>query len=156
MGITTTPIVWSDSFSVGINAIDEDHQKLLALLNRCINAMETEDRKEEIRAILVELLDYARTHFRREEAVMEACAYQGLDGHRQMHVLLVNDVKKQYWQLIQGELNLDKMVAFLSNWLVDHIQNKDMAYAPYCEGKADLIAQALEQAGPVPGQRISS
>ncbi len=44
---------WEDKFSVGIPTIDEEHKKLIAILNNAIVAKEHNDNIEEIKDVLV-------------------------------------------------------------------------------------------------------
>ncbi|MCP4128322.1 MAG: hemerythrin family protein, partial [Gammaproteobacteria bacterium] len=117
--------------------------------NRYRESAANDDRTECI-IILEQFRTYTKTHFQREEAVMAACAYPGLTNHVQVHGLLIKQVEKIQMQLNRDELETDEPVAFLCSWWIDHIQCMDRAYAPYCEGNAELIKQTLDQAGPVP------
>jgi len=140
-------IEWTDALSIGVDAIDADHKTLLALLNRCQQAMAVKESEQDIHSILDELSDYVQTHFQREESVMAVVDYPGLENHRQVHQLLLKQVEKRRGLLKRGELTIGDLVALLHSWLLDHIDNMDGAIKPYCEGKDDLIEQALEQAG---------
>ncbi|MCP3671906.1 MAG: bacteriohemerythrin [Gammaproteobacteria bacterium] len=146
---STTQIEWADSNNVGVKALDDEHRALLALLNRYRESAANGD-KTKCMTTLEQFKIYIKTHFQREEAVMAACAYPGLTNHTQVHGLLIKQVEKMQKQLNRGELETDELVTFLSSWWIDHIQCMDQAYAPYCEGNAELIKQALDQAGPAP------
>jgi len=61
-------IEWEDKFSVGISIIDEEHKKLIGVLNKAIYAKEHNDNTEEIKEVLREMTDYTFTHFKTEEA----------------------------------------------------------------------------------------
>ena len=140
-------IEWTDTLSIGVDAIDADHKTLLALLNRCQQAMALKESEQRMHRILDELSDYVRSHFYREEAVMAAVDYPGFASHRQVHQLLLKHVEKNLDLLKRGELTIGDLVVLLHSWLLDHIHGMDAAIKPYCEGKKDLIEQTLEQAG---------
>jgi len=147
---------WSDSLSVNVVEIDEDHQKLLKLIHSCQKVAEGGEYEEaEVEGILSELVEYTWTHFQREEAVMKAVGYPGLLNHSQVHKLLLKQVGVELAHLRLGRLNLDNLLVFLNNWIVDHVKGMDRAFAPYCEGKTDLISQTLEQLNEERGVRSS-
>jgi len=136
---------WSDAFSIGIDSLDEDHHKLLELLNRCQRVEVSDADGRELEFILAELVEYTHFHFGREETVMRVCNYPGLSRHREVHQLLIKQVNTELRRLAKGHLDIHELLRFLNDWLVDHIQGMDHAIIPYCEGKSDLIETALEQ-----------
>jgi len=136
-------VKWTRDLSVGVEAIDHDHQHLLALLNDSRRALADGETGEQIASLLDRLMAYTQTHFKREEAVMAACGYPGLDNHYKVHRLLVREVEKMYQQMSKNTLSVDDVVDFLSGWWVAHIGGMDRAITPYCQGKDDAIAQAL-------------
>jgi len=113
---------------------------LIELLNRSQQV----DEKECI-AILDQMIDYTVIHFDREEVVMAACDYPWIDNHHQVHQLLIAQAGKMHERLDQGGLSVDEFRVFLGEWLLDHTQVMDMAFAPYCEGRGEDIEQALAQ-----------
>ncbi len=142
-------VEWTEAFAIGIEGLDSDHQVLVALLNRCWQAVQESNQKEAAN-ILNDLLYYTQTHFRREEAVMASCACPGFDNHRNVHQMLADHVAKMKRQLERGALSPDELASFLANWLTDHIQGMDRVAAVYCRRQPEVIAEALRRAGPGP------
>ncbi len=142
----TAPVLlqWTERLSVGAAALDDDHRVLLALLNRA-NASLVEGDLSASLGFVNELCDYTNTHFLREEAVMEACAYPGLNNHRQVHELLARKTHKLRDDLHREQLDLAELTEFLSEWWVDHIQCMDAAYSDYCRGRDELVERTLAQ-----------
>ena len=134
-------IQWSDEFSIGIEAIDDDHKILLEQVNKCQKLVAGDD--ENIGEILDNLGRYTTSHFKREEIVMESCGYPGLANHRQVHKLLIKQLEEKRQLYQQGLLNEQTLSVFLTSWLMDHIKTMDRAYAPYCDGANDIIKQSL-------------
>ena len=60
---------WSDEFSVGVEKIDRDHKRLLALLNELHDALEAGERPEVTGKVLDGLVLYVGYHFAHEEAL---------------------------------------------------------------------------------------
>ena len=67
---STQMIKWDDKYSVGISMIDEEHKKLIGILNKAISTKEHNDNPEEIEEILSEMVEYSHKHFSTEEAYM--------------------------------------------------------------------------------------
>src|SRR5690554_5583061 len=60
---------WNNQFETGIEQIDEQHRKLVAILNRLAWHLSAEDDELQASDVLDELLDYADYHFRSEEGI---------------------------------------------------------------------------------------
>ncbi|MCH8137126.1 MAG: bacteriohemerythrin [Proteobacteria bacterium] len=137
------PLEWTDTLSVGVPAIDQDHKALLSLFNRCIEVANGARPNKELGAILDELVDYTKYHFQREEKIMAACDYPHLRRHRTGHQLLVKEIQRHKRKYDQGDLTADSLLDFLSNWLKGHIMGTDREAVSYFKGKENLILQAL-------------
>ncbi len=140
-----TVMEWSDTLSTGVKQIDDDHQILIGLLNQCLKLSENTSDKDKLNNILLELLEYTQHHFKREEAIMQACDYPGIDNHCQVHQLLIRQVEDQLRQLKLDKITLKQLREFLLSWVVDHIQGMDKSFAPYCDGKEELVIKAVNQ-----------
>lgn len=125
-------IEWNSSFSVGHPQIDNDHKKLIALLNTLCEEMNKQRGRDAVRTVLLELVDYTRTHFAREESYMQATKYPAYEDHHAKHVALI----EQAADLMRREANNESVVTiatlnFLRQWLTDHIQGDDRALGAY-------------------------
>ncbi len=136
-------VEWREEFSLGIVPIDDDHKRLIRIINRAYTLAENGASHGALADILSELLVYTREHFRREERLMEICGYPGLANHCQVHQLLTKQVKDKHRDFERGCLSIQELVAFLTNWLIDHIQGMDQAIVPYCKGKEREIIKKL-------------
>jgi hemerythrin-like metal-binding protein len=126
-------VSWKDCYSVGIPFIDQQHRFLISLINRIHRAIE-ESSSEEIAESLLEMRTYAMVHFREEENIMEEVDYPQIQGHRRQH----NDFL-QYTDLFLDELEDHPLAIgpeatkYLKDWLSQHIQGSDQAYAEFLE-----------------------
>ena len=66
---------WSDEMSVNIKRIDEQHKKLIDLLNSLFLAMIEGQAQSVIEKIVGELINYADYHFKTEEYYFEEHNY---------------------------------------------------------------------------------
>lgn len=124
---------WQDDFSVGVTQMDNDHKKLIGLLNRCIDVVNTDESDiDEIDRILDEMMKYANHHFHREEALMKDNGYPDLVDHQYEHQQFVIYVEQTIASYETGELTARDLLKFLKDWLSHHILEMDRDYVPYC------------------------
>lgn len=129
-------VAWDDSYSVGIEAIDDDHKKLLNLINNLQSAVYYPTGESFERQALKELVDYTKYHFHREEAMMQENGYPDYAAHKQEHEKMITKVKEfcaAYEKDREG--TIDGLTQFLKNWLIDHINGTDQKYAPFLHEK---------------------
>ena len=121
-------ISWNETLSTGIKPVDDDHQVLIELLNRCQQLEDNLADRDKLNHILIELLEYTQHHFKREEAIMLACEYPGLNNHHQVHLLLIKQVEeklRQHQQKLQLNLILAKAIYKFLIWVFLHKVNQD-------------------------------
>gem|GEM_PF-1532668 len=125
-------IIWDDSFSVGQDRIDKDHQKLIQLLNKTTHKSLP---KAEINDIILDLIRYTQYHFAREEALMESINYPALTEHREQHRLFILKVEKMAgkWFNQQTAETLAELRRLLSKWLIEHICKSDSEIGVFIE-----------------------
>lgn len=124
-------IEWSDQISIGHPILDQDHRILLELVNQIANPENSNDRTT-IRFVIDELVNYAYFHFNREEQIMAAAGYPGLDRHRKIHERMMVEVKHLQQRFDeQGENIGSELSQFLNEWLINHIMKIDKEYGPY-------------------------
>ena len=73
----------------GIQQIDEEHEKLFALLNATLELLQNEalqDKYHQVQDILEELKQYADIHFANEEAYMAAINDPELEIQKEQHM----------------------------------------------------------------------
>jgi hemerythrin len=128
---------WNDRMSVGVEIFDNEHKKLVGLLNTLFDAIQVGKGKEALAKILDELIDYTKNHFAHEEQLMTKHGYQDLSAHMKEHDDLakqVLEVQRKYHAGSTSTLSMEVM-NFLKNWLIKHIQGTDKKYGPFLKGK---------------------
>lgn len=130
-------LVWKDEYSVGIEAIDKDHRKLLNLINQFQTAVLYRTGREFEQEAFDALVDYTRTHFRREEDLMEEHGYPDFEAHREQHCKMIAQVEDCMVQYAgEGrQVPLERAVVFLRGWLINHINGTDQEYSGYLKSK---------------------
>ena len=66
---------WNSSLSVDVSAMDEEHKKLITLVNNLNEAMKQGKTKDEMDKVFNELARYTQTHFASEERWMQQVGY---------------------------------------------------------------------------------
>ncbi len=127
---------WSDQLSVKVGKMDEQHKVLMSLINELHEAMKTGMGKEATGKTLKRLIEYTKTHFATEEALMRQHGYPGLDLQKAEHAKLTQQVLDFDKDYNAGKITLTmEVMAFLKQWLNDHIGNTDKKYGPYLNSK---------------------
>ncbi len=123
-------IKWSDSLSVHVAEIDEQHQKLIQLINTLHDAMLEKKGKEVLADILDQLAAYTVYHFSTEEKYMEQCNYSGLLLHKKEHDSFVGKVDSLIKDYQANKLGITiDLMNFLRDWVSHHIQVTDKKYS---------------------------
>lgn len=125
-------IDWTDALSVGIASIDDQHKKLVELLNALHDSSVTGKGNEQIKGILQELVGYTVNHFAYEEKLFAEHGYPETDSHKEAHVALTSQVGKFNEEFQAGNAKLSgDLFKFLRTWLNGHIRGTDKLYGPY-------------------------
>ncbi len=125
-------IPWSQSLSVGLNYIDNQHKVLIKLINDLHRAMKTGKSTSTSGAILDQLIEYTETHFGNEEKLFKKFKYPEYENHKKVHTSLVSQVKDLKAQFMSGDGTLSvELMEFLQSWLKDHILKVDKRYVPF-------------------------
>lgn len=142
---------WNSQFETGIEQIDEQHRRLVAILNRLAWHLSAEE--DELRAddVLDELLDYARYHFRSEEGIWKQYfAGSSIEAnHHKGHEYFFERIRHYQEQREAGnEDTLAEMFDFLTRWLAFHILESDrrMALMTFSIRTGHSLEEAADEA----------
>ncbi len=125
-------VEWSDSLSVGIEEIDEQHKILVNLINRMHQAIHERHGSDAVKGILAELADYTRIHFAVEESLMRILNYPGYEEHKEIHEELLGHVVELIEKVESGKTAIGfELLHFLKTWLTRHIMEEDMQYTGF-------------------------
>ena len=131
-------ILWRDEYSVEIGRIDSHHRKLFDRAN-CVFASFIEgDNRSRIVDALDFLVDYAKFHFREEEALMTSYAYEGVEAHHACHVKLleqVEEMRTHFRSSVNDDSQDDKVMDLLRHWIIDHILVEDRRFSARLNAK---------------------
>jgi len=120
-------IEWSESFSVNNQGIDEQHKKLIGIIEEFVYLIKNKDFSfTNLSQILNELDNYVEEHFKYEEALMKKYSYLEAENHISEHNKL--RVKIEEINIFDMENTVEfyqNMLAYLVDWLSKHIMHTD-------------------------------
>jgi len=120
---------WNENFDTGIAIIDEQHTKLVELLNTLACHLAFGSDAPELNRIFAELSDYASYHFKTEEDIW--LQYLPDDPNTLQHAIdhqsFITEVTRMKHDLdtLSSEKVVDEIVSFLTHWLAFHILESD-------------------------------
>jgi len=121
---------WSEDLNVGNKFIDDDHKKLVAMVNSFHDAMEQGRGNDVIGKVHHNLVIYPKEHFSREEAEMQRIKYPKYLAHKLEHDKLIKEVADLQTGFTSGKTMLTmKISKFLRDWLLTHIKQTDQQLA---------------------------
>ena len=122
-------INWSNTYSVQIEEIDNQHKKLIGLINELFDSMQKGQSNKIIGRILNDLVDYTVFHFKNEETYFDRFNYEEAEEHKAKHKRLVDKVEKIKSDFESGKISVSTdLLKFLKRWLFEHILETDKKY----------------------------
>ncbi|EQB39322.1 hypothetical protein M947_07635 [Sulfurimonas hongkongensis] len=125
---------WDDHFKTGFDTVDIQHKKLVEILNNLAANVAYKSDKKSLHTIFDELKEYARYHFKTEEAIWDKYLPNDLlnKEHKEAHQSFVDTVERLKREQNAKPLSelADEALVFLTRWLASHILDRDryMAY----------------------------
>lgn len=114
---------------LGVAIIDEQHLKIVGMLNDLNDAIKRMDSIAQLLQFLDDLVCFTDYHFKTEERLMREYGYSGEIEHQNVHEHLLNEItylKERFSQ--GGELVL---LQKLKDWFAIHIVNSDKPFADF-------------------------
>ncbi len=130
-------MLWNDNYLLGIEEVDNQHKKLVQLIEDTkkllVDAQDGIDCYDELVAVLKELAEYTQYHFNCEEKLMEAVDYEDIIAHKMEHKIFIKKISSFMSEDLEEEQKekIEELVKFLFDWLVRHIMNTDSKYVDF-------------------------
>jgi hemerythrin len=128
---------WTNSYSIGVAVFDDEHKKLIAIINDLHAAIEAGVDENCLKAVSDRIIEYAIMHFRHEEMYFNDWAYPHAEEHTAIHDAMKqrafgyrNRIGEKDSSALAGE-----MLEFLRQWLAQHIMNEDRKYGEFLYDK---------------------
>jgi len=128
-------IVWTNRMSVGVKLLDNDHRKMMLLINELHEDLMTGHTKPALDRIFERLVRHTRTHFAHEEQLFAETSYPGAEAHKQEHVQMIDQLRTLQARLIAAdEISTDiEVMDRLRDWLFGHVLSSDREYVPHLQ-----------------------
>lgn len=135
-GFTTTNgdefIKWSSVLETGVNQFDEQHKKLVSIINNLYNAIRQDTGKQMLEKTLNELVEYTVYHFDSEEEAFRKYGYNQSHNHIKSHEKLKAAVGQFLDNYKKGKEVIGfNLMSFLQDWLKNHIMHEDKEYGKH-------------------------
>ena len=124
-----TFLPWTEVYSVKNEEIDNQHKRLINMLNKLYNAYMEKAPYNKLKEIIDELVEYTDYHFSTEEKLFKEKGFKQAESHIEQH----ENFKKQVIQFQEDfaakktTLNM-KLITFLGDWIRKHILGSDQEY----------------------------
>lgn len=124
---------WNDTFNTGLPVVDEQHKKLVQLINELARDWSTLADVERLNRIFEELAAYASYHFETEESIWHEFLPDDPweKTHKEIHQSFIQTVLNLKAEETAKPLDdvIEDVLKFLTHWLVFHILDSDMRIA---------------------------
>lgn len=127
-------IAWNDSYDIGVDFIDKEHQVLFSTMNKLMSLSEREEKSEHVcREGIKYLKGHTDKHFEHEEEYMQSIGYSDYEIHKRLH----DDFRYKTVPALEEELEKSQYSAesvrhFLGvciGWVISHTLTEDQAIA---------------------------
>ncbi len=131
-------IVWSDAFSVGVYELNDQHMRLVGVINRMIDlaSLKKSDEaaiKSAYLKVLDDMVQYAAVHFDTEERYLKSIGFPDFENHSEEHKAFSRKAAELKQKAAVGEVDIPGTSKYLQAWLSGHILHSDMDYRRFKE-----------------------
>lgn len=130
-------ICWKEEYSVGVEILDNQHRRLLELVNQI---WEHRD-KDEADDALGQMVRYAKEHFSEEEKLMRQYGYAGLGTQKKQHAYFIDTTAELAVSMLNDkQATRGEIAEFLKLWWTTHILREDMKYKEFFKTRIPVKA----------------
>lgn len=126
--------VWDQCFVTGLATVDEQHQRLVDIINQFGELLTDANgpSADDIERVFGQLASYAQYHFHEEEQLMAESGFDQsyLSHHQREHATFLREVTHLHAEMTASDsTDAHALLSFLSNWLAYHILGTDQTMA---------------------------
>jgi hemerythrin-like metal-binding protein len=134
--------MWTDNLKVGVRDFDDDHKRVVRIINELNNAIQDAAVTGEIEPIEMEIAlhrldNYILYHCAQEELSMTLTRYPDLEEHKKEHVklrVLIGDLQDRFKGSTNPKDAMD-ISTFIFERIIDHILVTDRKYTAHLNAK---------------------
>ncbi|QOR35286.1 hemerythrin family protein [Clostridium sp. 'deep sea'] len=127
---------WKNEYSVGVDVIDQQHQKLFEIgrkIHKLLVTYSGQDSFNTISNLIGELSNYTAYHFQTEEELFNKYNYPDTESHIKEHQYFIDYLNSLNLGVIddnQKDAIMD-LLKFISKWIFRHINSTDFQYRDF-------------------------
>ena len=119
-------IEWTAEYSIGIAEVDQEHESLIAQINKLYDQLNLPLDIDTIESMLADIQDDISTHFALEELLMQESGYAEYEAHRQDHERLLDEIHDLVFHFGEDPENGRILLGNrLSDWFSQHFKGFD-------------------------------
>lgn len=117
---------WEDRYSVGIAAVDHEHQELIELINRLYEEATAQRSKGTVIGFFGDLFKAISAHFALEERFMRERGYDQLVQHKNDHERLLDEIRDLMEDFeASSQFGEQRLAQALDAWFSRHFETHD-------------------------------
>jgi hemerythrin-like metal-binding protein len=130
-------IVWDEAYSVGVAAMDDQHRKLVGMINQLANcrAEQGVGASGNFHGTLSTIFNDTQVHFKTEEDYLQRIGYPQLAEHQMEHNALFRQMVTFSMATAEGVQDEAAVHRYLNDWWLLHLVESDMQYRDFVESK---------------------
>ena len=139
--------VWTNQMSVGVKLLNNDHKKLVLLINQLHDGLMAGRAKPALDRLFEDLVSYTRVHHANEEQLFVETGFQGSAAHMLEHDSTIERAVELQLRFKSSEVFAAELEILhqLREWLFRHIQGSDQEFVSHFKVKGiDAILAARE------------
>lgn len=122
-------IEWRAEFSVGVPAVDHEHQELIDLINAAHAKIGESGAQNLVAEFLGEIYARISAHFALEEKVMRDLGYDQHQDHKADHERLLDEIRDMMDEYeSRAEFDEEAFGDRLGAWFTEHFKTKDARF----------------------------
>jgi hemerythrin-like metal-binding protein len=126
---------WDTTLRLGFEDIDDQHHRLVDLINEFENTVQANQAPEVLALIIHDLLHYTIHHFAFEETLMDQYALGCAPSHREEHRSLLTRMREIQADIETGATRAAELLEPLRTWLTEHVENADVVLVQQLKAK---------------------
>lgn len=115
-------IKWKNEYSIGVTKLDNQHKKIIKIVNQALGLQFSKQNEKEIEEILDNLQNYIKEHFKTEEEYMLKHQYSGYEEQRNEHNKFIDRLFMAQTEYCKnGHVTSINIFNFIWDWFSQHI-----------------------------------
>lgn len=124
---------WDTYFETGLKTVDEQHQKLVEIINEFGDLLTQIDGIpfDDIQKVFGELINYTNYHFKEEENMMSDVGLfpNYIKIHKKLHADFLQELERAHDEILANNDSAENLLKLLIHWLSFHILGTDQSMA---------------------------